>query len=240
MVQQFLSDADADRAARCLGKIQGHAVQGWVLTGGLAIEIHRLTRGLESGIRVLNDIDFLVESFESLPQTLADQFLFRHIHPLDPPGKTIMQLVDIETALRVDVFRTYASVMRRAIQTAIFEKPLQIVSLEDLLARTTRILMATARAVPVASKHATDFLRLREMAKPGQVEIAWPDHRGPGDPSSFEEAASVVCDSIATRKHLLIDARLSQDPAELCDRCVQTGRFQLADPSLVLSILGYC
>jgi hypothetical protein len=29
--------------------------------------------------------------------TLADSLLFRYIHPLDPPGKTVLQCVDAES-----------------------------------------------------------------------------------------------------------------------------------------------
>lgn len=53
----------------------------------------------------MNDIDFVTDSFDCIPESLADDFLFRHVHPFDPPGKTILQFIDAESALRVDVFR---------------------------------------------------------------------------------------------------------------------------------------
>ena len=35
-----------------------------------------------------------VASFTSIPPALADRFLFRHIHPHVPEGKTLIQLLD--------------------------------------------------------------------------------------------------------------------------------------------------
>jgi hypothetical protein len=77
-LEQFLSVADASRASRTLRKLKQHDIQGWALAGGLAVEVHRLHRGCEAAVRVLNDIDFIVGSFDGIPQSLADDFLFRH------------------------------------------------------------------------------------------------------------------------------------------------------------------
>ena len=35
--------------------------------------------------------------------TFAKSLLFRHIHPFDPPGKTLLQCVDTENTVRVDI-----------------------------------------------------------------------------------------------------------------------------------------
>src|SRR5207244_3791341 len=98
-----LSVADADRALHTFCKLARHEIGQWAVTGGFAIEIHHWRLARQCSIRSLNDIDFIARSFECIPQTLADDFLFRHIHPLDPPGKTMMQLIDPERALRIDV-----------------------------------------------------------------------------------------------------------------------------------------
>jgi hypothetical protein len=87
MFAQFLSTADVERVWSVFGKLQRHDVRAWVLTGGLAIEIHRLRQGCEPSIRVLNDVDFVLRSYDSVPETLSRDFLCRHIHPVDPPGK---------------------------------------------------------------------------------------------------------------------------------------------------------
>jgi len=83
----FLSAADAERASRSLRKLARHGTGCWALTGGLAFEMHAIRLGMGSGERALNDLDFVAASFGSIPQTLAGDFLFRHIHPHVLPGK---------------------------------------------------------------------------------------------------------------------------------------------------------
>ncbi len=79
--QRFLSVADADRVFHTFRKLGRHDIRRWALTGGLAVEAHRLQRGRVASVRTLNDIDFVAVSFDSIPASLADDFLFRHIHP---------------------------------------------------------------------------------------------------------------------------------------------------------------
>src|SRR5271169_1571054 len=105
MLERFLSVAHADRALSVFGKLVGHDVGQWALTGGLAVEIHLLRHGRRPSIRSLSDLDFIARSFDCIPETLAGDFLFRHIHSLDPPGKTILQFIDPDSAMRIDVFR---------------------------------------------------------------------------------------------------------------------------------------
>src|SRR6202011_4953409 len=102
MIQQFLSVADQDRALRSLQKLARHDVSRWALTGGVALGIHRVLLRGEPAIPTLNDLDFIVDSFDCIPETLANDFLFRHIHPFDTPGKTMLQFVDSDSALRMD------------------------------------------------------------------------------------------------------------------------------------------
>ena len=60
---------------------------------------------MEPNARSLNDLDFVVERFEEIPETLGKDFLFRHVHPGQKRGGTMMQLVDVDAQLRIDVFR---------------------------------------------------------------------------------------------------------------------------------------
>ena len=113
--EDVLSESDKLRAERTLGKLFRHDVSWWALTGGFAAETHIKRRGGLAWIRPLHDIDFIVSSFDCIPTTLSEDFLFRHVHPNDPPGKTLLQGVDEETGVRVDVFRAYGSVMDRTV-----------------------------------------------------------------------------------------------------------------------------
>ena len=69
MFAQFLSTADVERVWSVFRKLQRHDLRAWVLTGGLAVEIHRLRCGCEPSIRVLNDVDFIVQSFDTVPES---------------------------------------------------------------------------------------------------------------------------------------------------------------------------
>jgi hypothetical protein len=199
----------------------------------LAFEIHGHALGLDSLTRVLNDLDFITGDFASIPETLSQDFLFRHIHPDAAPGKTMLQLIDCDAALRVDIFRACSGTLRRAAGT-------QVVALEDLVARVARLLFDLADGVPVASKHANDYLRFVELVAPAGMEAAWQDHRKPMHPATFREAQGVLRAMIPASAALLITPRYSQNPSAACPRCAPTGAFQLADANVILSLLGYC
>jgi hypothetical protein len=213
------------------GKLARHDIRNWALTGGLAFEIHGLNLGMRSSSRALNDLDFVTTAFSDIPETLAEDFLFRHVHPFAPPGRTLLQLIDGDNALRIDVFRACGQTMSRAVP---------MVSLEDLVARAARLLLDLADGAAVASKHARDYLRFVESVDPAAMEAVWRDHRKPQQSATFGEAKAILQDLIPRSASLLITPEYSQDPSEVCPLCAPTGAFQLADPKLVLSLLGYC
>jgi hypothetical protein len=191
-------------------------------------------------IRALNDLDFVAPDFDSIPQSLYRDFLFHHVHPLDPPGKIVLQCIDPETALRIDVFRACGDTSSRAVAMELESGPVQLTSLADLFARAARLLLDLADGVPVPAKHARDYLHLVELANPGELEAAWRDHRKPAHPENFREARGVLGNLIASRSGLLFTPQYSQDTGEICPRCAPTAAFPLADPKVVRSILGYC
>jgi hypothetical protein len=241
MIPSFLSAADADRALSTLRKLERHDVSNWAMTGGLAVEIHRQNLHCPRSIRPLNDLDFVTTGFDCIPKSLAGDFLFRHIHPLDPPGKTLLQLIDAETSLRVDVFRAFGATLSRTTATELDSVPVRLISLEDLVARAARLALDLATGKPVASKYVHDYLRLAELVDPLQVETAWRDQRRSTDPAMFDEANALLQDLIPTRLDLLITPNYSTDTVGTsCPRCLPSPPFQLADPEVVFSLLGYC
>lgn len=239
-MQHFLSLDDSTRAFNTLRKLALHDFSRWVLVGGLAVEFHSLGNGHSGPIRHLSDIDFICPAFDCIPETMARDFLFRHVHPFDPPGKTMMQLVDADTSLRVDVFRADGGIMSRAISVEGPSGPLRVISIEDVVAHEARLLLDLEANLPVPAKHAADYLRLAELVKSSNLEAAWQDHRKPTHPMTFGETNTLVKRLIPTRRNLLISPDYSKDAAEICCRCVPTPPFQLADPKVVLSLLGYC
>jgi hypothetical protein len=211
MTDRFLCADDAKRALKTLQKLSQHDISNWALAGGLAVEIHCLLGGLSPSNRPLNDIDFVAAAFDCAPETLARDFLFRHAHPFDPPGKTILQLFDVETRLRIDLFRAYGRIMTRARLIRLPFGPVQLISGEDVLARAVRLLLDLRGGVPVASKHASDYLRLEQLMQTCDLEVAWQDHRKSDHPVMFGEANTLVRDLIATHRKLLITPDYSKD-----------------------------
>jgi hypothetical protein len=196
----------------------------------------------DAGVRSapLNDLDFVADAFDDIPVTLAEEFLFRHIHPLDPPGKTMLQFVDADSALRIDLFRAYGTIMSRTIRTNLPSGQIQLISLEDTVARAARLVLDLSEHLPVASKHANDYLRLADLVDPSDVEVAWRDHRRPMHPMTFGETNKILKDLISTQVNLLIIPEYSRDTTEVCPRCLPAPPFQLADANVFVSLLGYC
>jgi hypothetical protein len=238
--EQFLSPEDASRAQSTLRRLARHDISRWALTGGFAIEIKLRRRGVEPYVRALNDIDFIADSFDSIPDSLAEDFLFRHVHPLDPPGKTMLQCVDPDAAVRIDVFRANGATMSRTSRLDFQGGTIRLISLEDLLARTARLALDLAEGVSVPAKHARDFLRLIKLMNPPEVEKAWQDHRRSQHPVSFAETSRQLQDLIPASQNLLTTPDYSKDATELCGRCAPTAAFRLADPKVLLCLLGYC
>jgi len=236
---RFLSAADAQRAARTLDKLRRHGISALALTGGFAIELQFIAHGPPAQIRPLNDIDFLVASFEAIPPTLGADFLFRHVHPNDPPGKTLLQAIDPETSVRVDIFRAYGAEMERGQHIDFAGGFMRTVAPADLIARAARLCLDLASGKPTPAKHTRDFLRLLPLAGSG-IERVWREHRKPSHPNTFAEAVQLLTALIAERSDLQIAVEYSRDTHRQCPRCEATPSFPLADPARVLEILGYC
>src|SRR5262249_22969362 len=148
--------------------------------------------------------------------------------------------VDAESAVRIDVFRAHGAILARSSDLIFPTGVLRLISLEDLIARLARLALDLAAQIETPAKHALDFLRLMELVDPEEVEAAWRDHRKPAHPVTFKETSSLLHAVIATRPDLLITPEYSKDATTVCPRCVNTGRFRLADPGAVRAVLGYC
>jgi len=236
----FMSCEDSARATDALQKLHRHDTQQWVLSGGFATEIHSILHELEPSNRSLNDIDFVVSSFEHVPESLSRDFLCRHIHPFDPPGKTLAQFIDAKTKIRIDVFRAYGSVVRRAQPVELSVGTVLVISVEDLIARLVRLVLQLSEGIPIAQKYAHDLIRMLKLIDPDAAEPTWLDHRLTQHPAVFREACAIALELIETRPHLLVVPEYSKNTAEPCRRCVSSDRFHVVDPALMLSIMGYC
>ena len=240
----FLSTSDAARAGRVIAKLAQHEVSSWVLAGSFALEVHlkghRMSPRLNDRLRRLHDIDFLVDTFDRIPDTLGKDFAFRHIHPADPPGKTLLQAVDMECALRVDVFRAYGSTIERSAPLTLGSIELRLLSFEDIIARLARLSWNLITGVPVAAKYVRDLIAIFKLGDAAKLEAAWQDHRQSQMPLIFKDAIIDIQRVMGSRPELLVTPVYSKDPTLICDRCQETSSFRLADAAAVLSVLGYC
>jgi hypothetical protein len=238
--ERFLAEADIRRVGACLATLRRHGAAAWALTGGIAIELRLIELSGRVETRSLNDLDFVTASFDTVPNTLGTEFLVRHVHPFDPPNKIIAQFVSCELVLRVDVFRTHPEVLDRANPVQTEFGPIHTLSLGDLVARAARLTLPLADREPVPSKHASDFLRLEKVANLEDAEQAWAQHRRVGDPETFQEAATVLREVIPNSTDLLKSPANSQNVSEHCSRCASVEGLELANPEVILSVLGYC
>ena len=238
--RRFLDSKDAGRAARTLLKLAACDISRWALTGGLAVEIHILRQGRESGGRPLRDMDFVGGSFEDIPAALGSEVLFRHVHPYDEPAKTMLQCVDEETALRVDLLRAYGQEMERVVPIELEGIRMNMISIEDLEAAHARLSWGLVEGKKVPPQYVRDFQRLLPLVTTEQIEEVWQEHRKAQCPVSFAETVAELDNAIASRTDLLAPKVYSKDVHAVCARCHATEAFKLADARRVLSILGYC
>lgn len=237
MFSALLEPDAADRAIAVVAALLANGLDG-ALTGGLAIAAHLALHGRPSERRPLNDLDFVVEHFASLPSSLGERFLVNHVHPYAPAGKTLVQLVDRGHALRVDLFRAFGETLSRAVTLDSEAGPLRVVSIEDLAARTTAYVGRVQRGQPIEAKHARSFARLEGLGDTHRLEAAWRDHRQDG-PEFFVDAVRECAQALMARPDLVVESE-PYDRIRSCDRCENHGTFRLAPADEIVAILGYC
>ncbi len=209
------------------------------LTGSLAIDAQLRVHGRSVEQRVLNDIDFVVEDFASIPGTLAASFLQHHVHPDAIDGKTLLQLVDQQRAIRIDLFRTLGNSLSRAVRLDDETGDLDVLSIEDLVGRTTALVCGSLqRGQRIDVKHATAFSRLIGLGQPEQLAVAWNDYRQQ-IPGTLDAASREAARLLDAHPELIVVEEYSRDVSP-CERCREHGPFRPASPSRMVEILGDC
>jgi hypothetical protein len=208
------------------------------LTGGLAIAGQLRAHGRRIERRALNDIDFVVHGFGAIPDSMAAAFLLHHVHPDAMAGKTLLQLIDESTAVRVDFFRTFGNTLTRAV--ALDHEPggLRVVSVEDLAARTTALVCGSLqRLQTIDPKHAWAFTRLLGLGRQPELAAAWKDHRQ-AVPGTFEDATREAVRLLNAHPELIVVDAYSAVVMP-CRRCRQQGPFRPGPPDRIVETLGY-
>jgi hypothetical protein len=241
ILETFLEHDDARRAAEVMDDLWRHGFRECALTGSVALEVQIISRGGTPHRRRLNDLDYVVNEFGSIPGALTGGFLVHHVHPKAPPGKLLVQLVEPDRGVRIDLFRAFGTSMSRA---DTLQEPLpqlrRVLSMEDLAARYTSHVYGELReGRPLEGKHVESFLRLASFDTLGNVELeaAWRDHRQ-SLTDSFFEARERAKDLLRRHPELLFHQTYS-DNVLPCDRCQDYGPFQRDEPALIVNSLGY-
>ena len=154
MFANLLDPADARRATEVVAAVFRHGLRG-ALTAGSAIEAQLRAHGQPIERRPLNDIDLVVENFAAIPEPIVQSFLQHYVHADATYGRTLLQPVDEEHRIRVDLFRTLGMSLTRAQPLDDETGDLDVLSVEDLLARTTSLVYGRLRrGLEIDVKHA--------------------------------------------------------------------------------------
>jgi hypothetical protein len=237
MFSDWLSTRDAHKASDVAERLLADGLRG-ALTGSLATEAQLRAHARPVERRALNDLDFVIESFNSIPPSLADRFLVHHIHPHAPEGKILLQLVDQKSGLRVDLFRAFGTALTRASRLDEQTGRLLVLSVEDLVARSIAHVCGCLRqGRPIASKYVRAFTRLAGLGKPPHLADAWRDHHQEV-PGTLDEATEEAKKLLVLCPELLIGETYSTT-LTACGQCADCGPFRRAAPDVIVSILGY-
>ena len=186
----------------------------------------------------MNDIDLVVDGFGAIPESVTASFLLHHVHPDAIEGKTLLQLIDEATAVRVDLFRAFGNTLARASALDDETGALHVLSVEDLVARTTALVCGSLRLhKQVDAKHATAFACLLGMGQIERLAGAWSDHRQ-AVPRTLEEATREALWLLETHPELVVVEEYSAAVMP-CERCREQGPFRPGPADKIVQTLGY-
>jgi hypothetical protein len=233
----LLHEDDARRATAVVRAVLARGLP-CALTGGLAIAARLRTSGRRVERRALNDVDLVVPSFADIPESLAAAFLLNHVHPDAAEGRTLLQLIAGTERLRIDLFRAFGATLARATTLEEATGALRVVSIEDLVARTTAMVCGQLReGRPVDAKHVTAFNQLLGLGRRDRLDLAWADHRQ-NVPGTLADAVVETTGLLRERPELVVVEEYSTQITP-CDRCRPHGVFRPAAPERIVQILGY-
>ena len=235
MFTALLHYDDARRAAEVVELLLGHGLR-CALTGGVAICAQLRAHRRPVDRRQLNDLDFVVESFASIPESLTESFLQHHVHPDASDGRMLLQLIDEVRGIRIDLFRELGRTLSRS-------RPLdgdtggmlRVLSVEDLVARTTALVCGRLRrGLTIDRKHTTALSRLRGLGQHAERARAWADHRQQV-PGTFDEASREAARLLAAHPELVVVEEYA-GTAVPCERCREHGAFRPAPAVGIYSV----
>ena len=239
LCQPFSGDEGA-RIVHVLQKLGAHNTHHWAFTGSLALEFHLAQVGAAPRKRRFTDLDFVVDSFDSIPVGLSAHFLFNHVHRTAGQGKLCIQLVEPEAKVRIDVFRTSGETMSRTVNILYDEGRFRMLALEDLAARCSGVALGVLSGASIPAKHLQDLLRSAGHVDSVRVLRAWEDHREAYHPDRFEQAVRLLQSLTDKQRSVFTEGIYETDITAVCQKCSELPQFPLAAKERVWALLGYC
>ena len=237
MFAALLHEDDARRARDTVDAVLAHGLR-CALTGGLAIAAQLRANGRPVERRHLNDVDLVIHGFAAIPESVTAAFLLHHVHPDAIEGKTLLQMIDERTAVRVDLFRAFGNTLARASPLDEDTGALPVLSIEDLVARTTALVCGSLRLhKEVDVKHTTAFTHLLGLGRREQLAVAWTDHRQT-IPGTLEEATHEAMRLLEAHPELVVVEEYSAAIIP-CERCRAHGPFRPGAADKIVQTLGY-
>jgi hypothetical protein len=231
---------DAERFERVIGAVASFVRGLPIVTGSFAVEWNIGKAGGRVVPRRLNDIDLVVEDASAISPAISGKFLVHHFHPTREKGNVLMQLVDPETATRVDIFSARsASVTERSHQARSGGVDVLVLSAEDLAARLLAIVVIVLDGRTVDPKYFESFSRLLEVVDRNAVSRLWQEYRWGNYAGAFLPTAEKVMRRLHDHPELLKPIEYPKDVDAACGWCVETEDFPIADRREVFRLLGY-
>jgi len=236
----FERNDDADRFEAVIDAVAGFVGGRPVVTGSFAVEWNIGARDGQVRPRKLNDIDLVVGEFSEILSGIAKRFLIIHFHPTRERGNLLMQLVDRQTRTRVDIFSARsAAIFDRALEAQFGGIEVALVSAEDLAARLLAIIAILLDGRTVDPKYVDSFTRLLHVVDRDVACELWKEYSWGNYTDQFLPTANKVIDLVHRQQGLLKPIEYSQNTDEICQWCIKTDEFPIADRKAVFEMLGY-
>jgi len=239
---KHLPSEAGERLAETLRRTCDGAIAPVLIVGSIALRYHLNRHGCAPLHRPLHDLDLAVSDVESLPPVEGEALLVSHYHPdsaTSGTGRLLLQLVDPETALRIDIFHALPGAFHRASPLGHCSPHIFVACIEDVLVRSILVLGAQIESGSVEFKHVETIQRLSDIVKMEKADQLWATIDQGVWPGSIREAiehAGSVLQDHPSLYGVLQYGRLDDPP---CDQCLWTDRYPLAEKHRIFEILGY-
>lgn len=207
-----------DDVRLCLSRLLPHVdAARAALTGGVAIACHAAARGRQRSREpgaVRGDVDLVAMGPDAVAPSVVGPFIVSHFHRPHPGyARFFIQLVDVASGLRVDVFSCDDSVWDNATR-AVVAGGFRVLAPERLLEHKLAILAEASAERPVDEKHDRDARLLAELC---------------------------ACEIPARAPDVFASTVYGDDPTTRCARCdaSRDPHFPLAPKQRVYELLGY-